>query len=137
MKVTLTLTAEQAYTVQEALEFFARIHMSQYEVVEWQAQMDTFDETLHRSTYDRELALSYLKQAKQVIFGQDSPGAYIGIMGTNERSKIAWDIYQQLRHDISHFKFPDEPLESRGQSFNKPFVVSKQPLPTIVITDEG
>jgi hypothetical protein len=136
MNVTITLTAEQVYAVQEALEFFARIHMGQFDVIEWQMQIDTFDPSLKRPKYDREAAQGYLNQARQTIFTDIHQNSYIGIKNTAERSKIAWDIYQQIRHDISHFKFPNEPLESRGKSFDKPFVISKQPLPKVVITGE-
>ena len=136
MKVTITLTAEQVYTIQEALELFSRIHMGQFDIIEWQMQIDTFDPTLKRPKYDRQAAQLYLNQARQTIFTDINSNSYIGILNTAERSKIAWDIYQQIRHDISHFRSPNEPLESRGNCFDKPFVVSKQPLPKVVITGE-
>lgn len=137
MKVIIEMTAEQAYTLMEALEDYSRLGMGQFEVVEWRRELDTYDKELHRPKYDRELAIGYLRQARQVIFTDLSTNSYIGIKNTGERNKISWDIYQQLRHDISHFKFPDEPLESRGKHFDRPFVESNQPLPKIVITEEG
>lgn len=133
-KITITLTPEQAYTLLEALEEYSRLGMSQFDWLEYRLSLDTYDKTIHRPKYDQQLARKYLELAKQTIF-TDLKGAYIGIQNTSERSKISWDIYQQLRYDISHWKFPDIPLESRGNAFNKPFVVSKEPLPGIVITE--
>ena len=135
-KVNISCTLEQAYTLLEALELYSRIHMGQLDIIEYSLHLDTYDKTLERPKYDRELALGYLRQARQVIFTQVSDNSYIGIQHTGERSKISWDLYQQLRHDISHWNRPDEPIESRGNAFDKPFITSKQPLPTIVITEE-
>lgn len=134
-KITITLTPEQAYVVLEALEEYSRLGMSQFDWLEYRLSLDTYDKSLHRPKYDQELARKYLELAKQTIF-TDLKGAYIGIQATSERNQISWDIYQQLRHDISHWKSPDIPLESRGNAYNKPFVVSKEPLPKIVITDD-
>jgi hypothetical protein len=135
MKVTLELTAAQAYTMMEALEFFSRVHMGQFDNITYTLHMDTFDKTMNRPDFDRKKAQEYLDQARTVIFPQLSLNASWGIMQTNERSKISWDIYQQIRHDISRFKYPNEPFES-GRCSNKPFVVSKEPLPKITITED-
>jgi hypothetical protein len=135
-KITIVLTLNQAHVLLDCLEEYSRIGMAQLSWIEYRLSLDTYDKTLHRPKYDQELARKYLEQAKQTIFTGISSSAYIGIKNTSERSKISWDIYQQLRHDISHWKFPDEPLESRGNAFNKPFVVSKEPLPKVIITDD-
>lgn len=136
MIVIMKLTAEQAYTIEDALELYSRINMGQFDQVEYMLQMDTFDQAMKRPKYDRELAKQYLESARRTIFTSEVNGAYTGIQMTSERSKISWDIYQQLRHDISHFKYPYEPLESRGRSFDRPFITSKEPLPEITITEE-
>lgn len=135
-KVTVELTPEQAYTLMDALEFFSRVSMGQFEHIEYRMELDTYDEELKRPKYDRELATAYLRLARRIIFTDLSDSAYKSILGTSERSKISWDIYQQLRHDISHYKFPDEPISCQGRSFNRPFVTSKEPLPKVTITDE-
>lgn len=130
--ITMELTFEQAYVIMDALETYSRLFMTQFETLEYLMHMDTYDVSLNRHKFDQATARALLEKVKQEMF----PGigsAYIGIQQTNERSKISWDIYQQLRHDISVFKYPNEPLESRGRSFDKPFVVSKQPLPKITI----
>ena len=134
--VTLVLTAEQAYTLMEALEFFSRIHMGQFDTLEYNLQMDVYDKSLKRPKYDREDARMYLQKAKEVIFGLDHPGAYIGISHTSKRSREAWDIYQQLRHVITLYRQPDEPLENRGNAYDKVYSLSDEPLPKVTIIEE-
>jgi hypothetical protein len=136
MNVTITLTDKQAYTLLDALEEYSRIGMAQIEWIEYRLSLDTYDKTLHRPTYDQELVRNTLNLVKQTIFPQLSSSAYIGIQGTSERNRISWDIYQQLRHNITIYKHPDEPLGSRGNAFDKPFKVSDEPLPAITITEE-
>jgi hypothetical protein len=133
MKVILELNDEQAYTLMETLELYSRIKMGQLDWVGYTLSLDIYDESLHRQKYDQELVKSYLDQAKRTIFPQLSPSAYIGIMGTGERSKISWDIYTQLRYEMAHFKNPNESLETRVY---KPLKVSKEPIPKITITGE-
>jgi len=135
MKVVIELTDQQAYTMMEALEMYSRVGMGQFDNIEYTLSMDVFDPVVHRQEYDRELALSYLRQARSVIFGGLSGNAYKGIMQTSERSKISWDIYQQLRHHLTVYKHPDEPIETRGNAFQKPFVVSSEPLPKVTIRE--
>lgn len=136
MTITITLTDKQAYTLMDVLEEYSRIGMAQFDWIEYRLSLDTYDKSLNRPKYDQELARSYLEKAKQTIFPQLSPSAYIGIQGTSERNRISWDIYQQLRHSISVYKHPDTPIEERGRSFDKPFIVSDEPLPTITITED-
>ena len=136
MKVIIELTAEQAYTMMDALEFYSRVNMGQFEQIEYMLQLDTYDQSLLRPKYDREMAVQYLRQARHTIFTELSTSSYVGILHTSERSKISWDIYQQLRHDISHFKRPNEPLESRGNDFQTPLITSEEPLPKITIEKE-
>jgi hypothetical protein len=134
--VTIKMSLEQAYTLEDALEFYSRMNMGQFETLEYMLRLDTFDQSLKRPKYDQELAVGYLRQARQTIFTDLSTSSYVGIMHTSERSKISWDIYQQLRHDISHFKFPNEPIETRGNAFQKPLITSEEPLPKITIEEE-
>ena len=122
-KITMELTPEQAYTLMEALEFFSRIHMGQFDTIEFSLHMDTYEETTPRPKYDRELAMTLLNEAKALIFNNIERSAYTGILSCNERAKISWDIYQQLRFDMNK-----DPLK-------KPFKVSQQPLPVITITE--
>jgi hypothetical protein len=135
-KVTIEMTAEQAYTLMEALEFFSRIHMGQFDVLEYNLQMDKYDTRIKRPEYDRKLAQAYLDSAKHIIFGGIQPGAYMGIADTNKRSRTSWDIYQQLRHDTTVYRLPDEPRENRGNAYDKVQPISDEPLPKVTITGE-
>jgi hypothetical protein len=136
MKITLELTVEQAYALMDALELYSRIKMGQLDWAEYVLSLDTYDKTLHRPKYDQELARQYLEKAKQTIFPYISPSAYIGIQGTSERSRISWDIYQQLRHNLTIYKHPNPSIEERGKAYDKPFKVSDEPLPAITIAEE-
>lgn len=136
MIVTMRLTAEQAYTMMEALEMYSRIHMGQFDQIEYTLQLDTFIPELHRQKYDRDLAKQYLESARSVIFNELVGGAYIGINQTSERSKVSWDLYQQLRHSVTVFKTPYIPLDQRGNAYDKTHPISKEPLPKISVTEE-
>lgn len=135
-KVTIELTKEQALVIMDALELYSRIYMGQFDEIEHRLHLDTYDKALNRPDYDRELARICLDDAQRAIFYDLNPGAYVGIQATNENSKISWDIYQQIRHDLSWHDNPGAPFEERGNSFDKPLVTSKQPLPKVIIKEE-
>lgn len=137
-KVTIELTKEQAGTVMQALEQYSRISMGQFETIVDHFHMDTYDKTLNRPEFDRDMARAYLNQARSVIFTDLDRGAYIGISHTSEGSKISWDIYQQLRHDLAVHTNPNptDPMIYWGRSYDTPHALSKQPLPKIVITGD-
>lgn len=135
-KVTIELTKKQAHVIMDALELYSRIYMGQFDAIEFRMHLDTLDKALNRPEYDRELARMSLDVAKRILFPTLSPGAYVGITATNEDSRISWDIYQQIRHDISWHDYPGTPFEARGNHFDKPFKFSQQLLPKVTIREE-
>lgn len=116
LTIEITLTEKQAETVMDALEFYARVHMGQFDTIAYQMHMDISDKTLKRPEFDLDKANDLLDQARQIIFPHMNKSAYAGIQMTGERSKIAWDIYQQMRHDFSHYKYPNTAVMDRGIS---------------------
>lgn len=134
--VTIELTEKQAGVIMQALELYSRLKMGQFETITDSFFMDTFDKELKRPVFDQDMARAYLMQSRAVIFTDLQHGAYIGISHTGESSKISWDIYQQLRHDLCVYTNPKPSIDQRGRSYDKPHALSKQPLPRVVITDE-
>ena len=137
-KVTIELTKEQAGTLMQALELYSRLKMGQFEELAHSMYMDTYDKELKRPEFDQDMARAYLMQARSVIFTDLQRGAYVGISHTSESSKISWDIYQQLRHDLCVYTNPKptDPVIAWGRSYDTPYAISKQPLPRIVITED-
>ena len=136
-KVTIELTKEQAGTLMQACELFARIKMGQFDEIIHTMHMDTYDKSLNRPEFDQDMAKAYLNQARNVIFSDIGSSAYIGISHTSESSKMAWDIYQQLRHDLCVYTNPKpaDPMIAWDRAYDTPYALSKQPLPKIVITE--
>lgn len=69
-KVTIELTKKQAGVVMEALEQYSRISMGQFETIADHFHMDTYDKSLNRPEFDRDMARAYLNQAanRQFLF---------------------------------------------------------------------
>lgn len=134
-KVTIELTEEQAYVIMDALEFMCRIEMGQFNEIPYRINQNTYDEALKHPKFDMRKAEEILREAKMVMFPQlqNMPGAYIGIAATNERSKVSWDLYQQIRHDLSWHRNPEGGMTV---NFDQPFVLSKQPLPKVTIMED-
>lgn len=137
IKVTIELTKEQAFTLMETLELYSRLKMGQFDELIHSFYMDTYDKTLKRPEFDREMAKAYLMQARSVIFTDLDSGAYIGISHTSEGSKISWDLYKKLQHDLTVYTNPNpqDQMVAWGNAYDPPYALSKQPLPKIVITD--
>jgi len=129
----MELTQEQAYVVMDALELYSRIHMGQFENIEFMLSLDRFNKKTNMHTYNRDLAKEHLMEARDVLFEGLSRNAYVGIIATNRRSQISWDVYQKIRYDISDYKnMNGEHTATYGELFR----LTDEPLPKITITEE-
>src|SRR5699024_2223106 len=89
----LTLTPEQEYIVEQALELLARLHIGQFERIA-ELLVDPRDQDYYRR---RDLAHDLLRLAAIVVFGRNACN-YPDIKKKSEEHERAWTIYSVLRH---------------------------------------
>lgn len=116
-RYVLTLTPEQEYIVEQALELLARLHIGQFErIAELLCDPRDIDYCKRR-----DLARDLLRLAAIVVFGRNACN-YPDINGKSEEHEWAWTIYSVLRHARSWHENPeggftvnyDEPLNLTG-----------------------
>lgn len=92
--VTLTLTDEQAETVQKACDLYVSIRMGQFQEITWTC----LDQSLDSVEYckRRELAEELLILARRVIY-PDLAGHSYG-MGKFKDADLAFDVHQVIRY---------------------------------------
>lgn len=128
-RYVLTLTPEQEYIVEQALELLARLHIGQFErIAELLCDPRDIDYCKRR-----DLARDLLRLAAIVVFGRNACN-YPDINGKSEEHERAWTIYSVLRHARSWHENPeggftvnyDEPLNLTGGPMPKCKVVTKE-----------
>lgn len=113
----LTLTPEQEYIVEQALELLARLHIGQFERIA-ELLCDPRDQDYCQR---RDLARDLLRLAAIVVFGR-SPINYPDVKEKSTEHELAWTIYSVLRYTRSWHENPeggftvnyDEPLNLTG-----------------------
>ena len=140
-KVTITMTIDQAYTVMNAMEFYARIHIGQFDHIDWEFVMaqdcNGKDRDFWRNEKDREDLRRMLDTSRDIIFPelkQIGRGGSHGIYShaISPRAHNAWDIYQVIRRELAIHREPNP--TSYSTSYNTPMSVSESnPLPVVTI----
>ena len=105
-KYILDLTEEQAKTVAQACEFFARIKMGQFNEIPYRL----LSNELHGTDYctRRNAANKYLLDARKVIYPQLNGIGHSYGAGKFADADRAFDVYQVLRHALGD---PREPFQ--------------------------
>jgi hypothetical protein len=95
MRITLTMTIEQAEYLSRILEISARIGIGQFK------DMVDLLTSLGEMSWDEKIQIEDYIKSK--IFPELQRNAYFGIRNINvkEECKIAWDCYQILRRELS------------------------------------
>jgi len=120
---TLHLNAAQAATISHACEVLARLGMGQFKDALECLPLKEFMPP--GFIEDMEGIAHILKKHTTIMNGV---GAYhaIGSHKTDERSKIAWDLYQVTRHRLAWDANPKG--NHMSVMFDKPMKTSKEPL---------
>lgn len=125
MKVTLELSEKQAGIVEEALEFYSRIHMGQFE------ELGNF---FHKRNYNRDEFRHLTDQLRRCVFPELQRNAYYGICDKkhlSDNARIAWDIQQVIRHGVSWKRYPNGGITV---NFDPPMRTSEsEGLPKVVV----
>ena len=141
-KVTIILNKEQAHSVMAALELYSRVHMGQFDNLDWEFVTHGVNRDFWRDQGKRDELRSLLNRAKQIIFPELVQNSYQGICSTKipNSARDAWDLYQSLRHKLSWYNNPNPDDMSRwSNSYSEPFKTStehKVPVVTVEKVEE-
>lgn len=128
-RYVLTLTPEQEYIVEQALELLARLHIGQFESIA-ELLCDPRDKDYCKR---RDLARDLFRLAAIVVFGRSAYN-YPDVKEKSKEHEQAWTIYSVLRYTRSWHENPrggitvnyDEPLNLAGEPMPKCKVVTKE-----------
>ena len=122
MRVTIQISEKQANILQWALEAYARAGMGQY-----------FD-ALFGQTIPPTGTIEELREAcyhlKCIMFPMMDQHSYPGISMTEERNKIAWEMYQTIRQVLAYQRHPEG---GHTVAFDAPMRLTDEPLPKITV----
>lgn len=128
-RYVLTLTPEQEYIVEQALELLARLHIGQFErIAELLCDPRDIDYCKRR-----DLASDLLRLAAIVVFGRNACN-YPDINGKSEEHERAWTIYSVLRHTRSWHENPEGGFTV---NYDEPLNFTGGPMPKCEIKQEG
>lgn len=130
MKIIMELNEKQANVIKDALEFYSRIQMGQFDEID----------NLMSDTWKRRLSheqAKYLEsQLHHIYFPELHPFSYYGIFSAElpEDAKISWDIFQVLRNKMAWHRCPGGGITV---DFDKPLPASNEELVRVRIEETG
>ena len=128
-KYILTLTREQAQTVMDALELYARLRIGQFNrITELLLDVQNADDYCKR----REIANDLLNIAACVIFGKNAYGQ--PECQKDNLHHRAWNIYAALRYKMA---WHDHPEGGWTVCFDKPRPWGGEPVPKCEVMDNN
>lgn len=116
---SLRITQKQADVIKDACELYSRLEMGQW---------DTVADFIRTPLEHMEIPLCEIREQLNdlAVKARMKPSrwAFRGITHdeTHECGKIAWDVYQVLRHRVSWDRYPEGGMQV---SFDKPFRTAK------------
>jgi hypothetical protein len=133
MKINIEVNENQAYTIRNALDFYSRFLMGQFEeidrkMVEFSDYWKDFDK--------RDKIEELIKELRDLIYPELKGYAHWGISNQNcpIDSKNAYDIIQVLRYELWKFK-DDKDIYGTVDS-HAPLKFGDQELCKVVVSDE-
>jgi hypothetical protein len=143
-KYQVTLTENQLNTLVRATEVLARLGIGQ-----WRHGLDHLPlmQTRHHQQLNDDVDEIGRLLSKHMKDGIDGWTRSLSISGASEDAKVAWDLYQTLRHHISWQKAVDdgwiESMNSRRNFtkmwqvyYDEPMLASGQPKAEVVTKPE-
>ena len=128
-RYVLTLTPEQEYIVEQALELLARLHIGQFERIA-ELLCDPRDTDYCKR---RDLARDLLRLAAIVVFGRNACN-YPDVKKKREEHELAWTIYSVLRYTRS---WRENPKGGITVNYDEPLNLTGEPMPKCEIKQEG
>lgn len=127
-RYVLTLTPEQEYIVEQALELLARLHIGQFERIA-ELLCDPRDQDYCQRC---DLARDLLRLAALVVFGRSACN-YPDIKAKSKEHESAWTIYSALRYTRSWHENPEGGFTV---NYDKPLNLAGGPMPQCEIIQE-
>lgn len=103
MKINIEVNENQVYIIREALDFYSRFIMGQFEQID---RLMINHSDFWRDYDNRERLDSLIKEMRDIIYPELKGYAHWGIFNDRcpQESKIAYDIIQVLRHELWKIK---------------------------------
>ena len=123
---TLDMNEEQAEILCKALDLFSRVGCGQFEEI---LRHPTIEKSLLQkedTQFTRRVSSGMLDSAKQMLTGH-APGVSTGITVADEPNRVAYDIFQVIRHQMAI----DDDEHELSVHRQEPMQWSDQPLPEI------
>lgn len=127
MKITIEMSDEQAYTIQDALELYSRVLIGQIDIVN-----EVVRRELGTVTDYRELE-TLANKLKDGLFPELTKYRSYGIPGCKSiRARVAWEIMTCIRNSMAWYKHPEG---GNTVNFDPPTQYSNEPLIKIIIKE--
>ena len=134
-QITITVNEQQAHIINASLELYTRLLMGQFNFLDSlfisRSNNDFWKDQTRRNAFEY-----YLNHARKELIPELEPNAYYGIYDSKhipDSARIAWDIYAQIRHDIS---WHNNPKGGITVNFDTPDHTQKDvPLPKVEIRE--
>ena len=144
-KVTITMSIDQAYYVMNALELHARLHIGQFDHLDWEFVSHGNKRDFWRDQEQRDQLRTHLIGARDIIFPELKQMGFGGSYGIfnqsniGETAHVAWDMYQCVRYQVAYYRNPSpDQVTGWSVSYNKPMQSSeKHALPVVEIIKDG
>lgn len=125
---TLNMNEEQAKIMCKALDLFSRVGCGQIEEIMRHPTIEK--RLLHgESQYARRVSATILDAAKHILTGHGT-GSSTGITVADEPNRVAYDIFQVIKHKLAINNNEHELSVHR----HEPMQWSEQPLPVVRVT---
>ena len=128
-RYVLTLTPEQEYIVEQALELLARLRIGQFERIA-ELLCDPRDTDYCKR---RDLTRDLLRLAAIVVFGRSAYN-YPDVKERSQEHEQAWTIYSVLRYTRS---WHENPQGGFTVNYDKPLNLAGGPMPKCEIIQDG
>jgi hypothetical protein len=144
-KVTITMSIDQAYFVIHALELHARLHIGQFEHLDWEFLSHGKDRDFWRDEEQRDQLRAHLLGARNIIFPELNKMGFGGSYGIfnqlniGETAHVAWDMYQCVRYQLAYYRNPNpDMVHEWSVSYNRPMRSSEiHEMPTVELFKDG
>jgi hypothetical protein len=135
MIITIRVNERQSQIIMDALDFYQRILMGQFQEIDSLFTSST-NNTFWKDQIRRDTLQYHLGQARKQIYPELDYGAYYSILDavhTPDVARIAYDIRAQMDYVISWHRRPEGGITV---NFDKPYhSIPTIPLPVVEVED--
>ena len=127
----LKINKKQLKVISKALDIYSRIGIGQVDEILWHPsvakKMWVKNNNLTENKINHKLVRKMLDDIKKIVWNYD-PNTYGGISMAEEDDKVAYDLYQVIRHKLA---WEEKPEGGITVNFHEPMKWSKEELAKI------